>query len=361
MSGVNERTVKTSNLRGPIEDIAGLSDYLVGLYLPLAGGRVEGELFIGSGATFYVYDPTADNDASITVDDGELFVNGLPVGGGGGGGTWGSITGTLSSQTDLQSALDAKAASSHTHTASQITDFSEAVDDEVATLLQAGTDVTVTYNDAANTLTVGLGGNIPRLNAASNAFTGNVEASRGSNNGLSGFALSGGAGVVLSQSSGHTALMSVTGGNGVFIGPSGVTAFTYWVNVQSNGRTLFGPITDDGSSRVQVSGNLAVSGVTTCGTYIVATLPTPAARQIAYASDIQSIVFSTATQWRYSPSLPVGTNGYFVPTGGTTGQALVKSSNSNGAVEWQTVSGGGGGGGISSGEAAYLALALGGI
>lgn len=30
--------------------------------------------------------------------------------GGGGGGTWGSITGTLSSQTDLQNALDAKAA-----------------------------------------------------------------------------------------------------------------------------------------------------------------------------------------------------------------------------------------------------------
>src|SRR5581483_3244093 len=28
--------------------------------------------------------------------------------GGGGGGTWGSITGTLSNQTDLQSALDAK-------------------------------------------------------------------------------------------------------------------------------------------------------------------------------------------------------------------------------------------------------------
>lgn len=30
--------------------------------------------------------------------------------GGGGGGTWGSITGTLSNQTDLQAALDAKSA-----------------------------------------------------------------------------------------------------------------------------------------------------------------------------------------------------------------------------------------------------------
>ena len=34
---------------------------------------------------------------------------------------WGSITGTLSAQTDLQSALDGKAASSHTHAASDIT------------------------------------------------------------------------------------------------------------------------------------------------------------------------------------------------------------------------------------------------
>src|SRR5690606_32205253 len=36
------------------------------------------------------------------------------IGGGGGGGTWGSITGTLSDQTDLQTALDAKAANAYT-------------------------------------------------------------------------------------------------------------------------------------------------------------------------------------------------------------------------------------------------------
>ena len=34
--------------------------------------------------------------------------DGSPVSGGGGGGAWGGITGTLSAQTDLQSALDAK-------------------------------------------------------------------------------------------------------------------------------------------------------------------------------------------------------------------------------------------------------------
>jgi hypothetical protein len=54
----------------------------------------------------------------------------------------------------LQTALDGKAAVSHTQTASTITDFSEAVDDRVAALLVAGSNITLTYNDVANTLTV---------------------------------------------------------------------------------------------------------------------------------------------------------------------------------------------------------------
>lgn len=69
---------------------------------------------------------------------------------GGGGGTWGSITGTLSNQTDLQSALDAKAASSHTHTASQITDFDTEVSNntDVAANTAARHDA-VTVTDSA--------------------------------------------------------------------------------------------------------------------------------------------------------------------------------------------------------------------
>jgi len=39
-------------------------------------------------------------------------------------------------------------------TASEVTDFSEAVDDRVNSLLVAGTNITLTYNDVANTLTV---------------------------------------------------------------------------------------------------------------------------------------------------------------------------------------------------------------
>lgn len=46
------------------------------------------------------------------------------------------------------------AAISHTHTSASITDFAEAVDDRVAALLVAGSGVSLTYNDPANTITV---------------------------------------------------------------------------------------------------------------------------------------------------------------------------------------------------------------
>lgn len=62
----------------------------------------------------------------------------------------------------------------HTQLASTISDFNEAVDDELNNCLVPGTDVTLNYNDAANTLTIGLSNNVPRLNAASNAFTPNA-------------------------------------------------------------------------------------------------------------------------------------------------------------------------------------------
>lgn len=67
---------------------------------------------------------------------------------------WGQITGTLSNQTDLQSALDGKSNTGHTHVAANVTDFSEAVDDRVAALLQAGANITLTYDDVSNTLTI---------------------------------------------------------------------------------------------------------------------------------------------------------------------------------------------------------------
>lgn len=57
----------------------------------------------------------------------------------------------------------------HNHTSSNISDFSESVDDRVNALLQAGTDITLTYDDVANTLTVAANtaaGNINDLDEA---------------------------------------------------------------------------------------------------------------------------------------------------------------------------------------------------
>ncbi len=46
------------------------------------------------------------------------------------------------------------APTAHTHTSADVTDFAEAVDDRVSSLIVAGTNITTTYNDGANTLTI---------------------------------------------------------------------------------------------------------------------------------------------------------------------------------------------------------------
>lgn len=51
-----------------------------------------------------------------------------------GGGTWGTITGTLSAQTDLQAALDAKANTSHSHAISDVTGLQTALDGKASSL-----------------------------------------------------------------------------------------------------------------------------------------------------------------------------------------------------------------------------------
>jgi hypothetical protein len=70
--------------------------------------------------------------------------------GGGGGGpvAWVDVTGKPS----------VFPPDAHTQAASTITDFSEAVDDRVAALLAAGANITLTYNDVSNTLTIAASG-----------------------------------------------------------------------------------------------------------------------------------------------------------------------------------------------------------
>lgn len=68
----------------------------------------------------------------------------------------GVATGATANATDA--ALRDRSTHTGTQAAATISDFSEAVDDRVATLLVAGAGVALTYNDAANTLTVAASG-----------------------------------------------------------------------------------------------------------------------------------------------------------------------------------------------------------
>lgn len=54
----------------------------------------------------------------------------------------------------LQIAVTGISMSGHTHTSTDITDFAEAVDDRVGSLLVAGSGVSLSYNDGSNTLTI---------------------------------------------------------------------------------------------------------------------------------------------------------------------------------------------------------------
>lgn len=68
----------------------------------------------------------------------------------------GVASGATANDTDAN--LKARANHTGTQTASTISDFSEAVDDRVAALLVAGTNITLNYNDAANSLTINASG-----------------------------------------------------------------------------------------------------------------------------------------------------------------------------------------------------------
>lgn len=79
------------------------------------------------------YDTTAD---VLKVGDGATGWASLPAVGAGGGAAWGTISGTISSQTDL----------------------AEYIRDIVAAFVVAGSNVTVTHNDGADTLTIAASG-----------------------------------------------------------------------------------------------------------------------------------------------------------------------------------------------------------
>lgn len=103
-------------------------------------------------------------------------VNPSSSGGGGGGGTWGSITGTLSDQTDLGSALNAKAPSaSPTFTGNITTPLTASrvavTDGSSRFSVSAVTSTVLAFLDIGSSLTTLLGLKAP---AASPTFTGTI-------------------------------------------------------------------------------------------------------------------------------------------------------------------------------------------
>lgn len=91
-----------------------------------------------------------------------LSVKSLLDGGGGGGVTdHGALTG-LADDDHAQylntSRHGAITGNPHSTTAADLSDFAEAVDDRVAALLTAGSNITLTYNDASGTLTIAASG-----------------------------------------------------------------------------------------------------------------------------------------------------------------------------------------------------------
>lgn len=88
----------------------------------------QGKIKLGNGSTAW-------NSLS--------FINAGGSGGGGGGNSWGDIIGTLSSQADLQLALDAKANASHTHAISAVTGLQTALDGKLSVGAQASSVATI--------------------------------------------------------------------------------------------------------------------------------------------------------------------------------------------------------------------------
>jgi len=72
-----------------------------------------------SGTSLQFRTLVAGANVTFATDANTITIN--AAGSGGGGATWGAITGTLSNQADLQTALNGKANTSHTHTAADVT------------------------------------------------------------------------------------------------------------------------------------------------------------------------------------------------------------------------------------------------
>lgn len=134
--------------------------------LTLASGRLLGRTTAGTGAAEEIAAGTGLSLAGGTISLGATSVT---------AGSYGDAATVAAFTVDAQGRLTAAggasitpaaigaAASSHAHVAADVTDFAEAVDDRVAALLVAGSNITLSYNDGAGTLTIAAAGSATDL------------------------------------------------------------------------------------------------------------------------------------------------------------------------------------------------------
>lgn len=137
--------------------------------------------------------------------------------------------------TQLDTLFSTKANTAHAHVAADITDFSEAVDDRVAALLVAGSNISLTYNDAGNTLTIastgGSGGSVslPATEVAVGSGTGITSSPATTVTPIDASALFGGFNIdgALNVNSPYNKVSNIIAGGHIYLGTgaSGVDTF----------------------------------------------------------------------------------------------------------------------------------------
>lgn len=140
------------------------SDVTSGVF-PIARGGTNisttpsnGQILIGNGTGYNLTTVTAGTGITITNGAGSITIASTTSPG---SATWGSIIGTLSSQTDLQTALNGKANTTHNHAASEITSGTLAV-------ARGGTNVSTAPTNGQLLIGNGTGYTLANLTAGSN-------------------------------------------------------------------------------------------------------------------------------------------------------------------------------------------------
>lgn len=163
-------------------------------------------------------------NGSTVLGPGDLTVSGSAA--------WGSVTGTLSSQTDLQTALNGKAASTHSHPQSEVTNLVTDLAGKAASVhSHAQSEVTnLTTDLAAKQATLVSGTNIKTINGSSVLGAGNL-------------VVGGGASINTLRT---TVNQTINAGAGVFTDITGLTfpvvagtdyAFEFYITFQSAATT----------------------------------------------------------------------------------------------------------------------------